>query len=413
MNNERKLLSKAILERDLTPLFENSIDSSWFSDETDKKIWIFAREHYSRYGECPSIDVIKENYPSYELVSSQDSIDYLIDSLSASRRRIATANILRDAIEKIDKEQDHEAALLAMQAGITKLESGGFTKGNTVDITSETELERRWARYQDRKANPDSLLGFATGFPTIDKVTNGLQPGQLVVITATPKTGKSTVALQIAINIHEQAKVVPMFYSFEMSNREQEDRFDAMKSRISYQRFITGTGTSQEESRYYTTVTQGLRRREGFILADRAEGATLSGISAQLQTYRPSILFVDGMYLMTDEQTGEMNTPQALTNLTRGFKRVAQKYEIPIVITTQSLDWKKGRGGRLTANSIGYSSSFFQDADVLFGLEKPEDSVDETRILSILASRNSGPGSVFLTWEWDSATFREMDGNDA
>ena len=206
---------------------------------------------------------------------------------------------------------------------------------------------------------------------------------------------------------------VPMFYSFEMSNREQEDRFDAMKSRISYQRFITGTGTSQEESRYYTTVTQGLRRREGFILADRAEGATLSGISAQLQTYRPSILFVDGMYLMTDEQTGEMNTPQALTNLTRGFKRVAQKYEIPIVITTQSLDWKKGRGGRLTANSIGYSSSFFQDADVLFGLEKPEDSVDETRILSILASRNSGPGSVFLTWEWDSATFREMDGNDA
>ena len=111
-------------------------------------------------------------------------------------------------------------------------------------------------------------------------------------------------------------------------------------------------------------------------------------------------------------QTGEANTPQALTNLTRGFKRMAQKFNIPIVITTQSLDWKKSKG-KLSANSIGYSSSFFQDADVLFGLEKPEEEVDETRVLSILASRNSGPGSTFLTWEWDTATFREMSGEDA
>jgi replicative DNA helicase len=412
MNNERKLLSKAILERDLTPLFDHNVNSNWFLDDTDRKIWIFIREHFTKYGECPSVEVITDNYPSYELVPSTDSIDYLLDTLVSARRKVATANILREAIDKIDKEQDHEGALIALQSGIIKLDENGFSQTNDVDITEEAEVDRRWARYLQRKEIPDGLLGYPTGFPTIDQVTSGLQNGQLIVITATPKTGKSTVALQIALNVHEKSEIIPMFYSFEMSNREQEDRYDAMRARISHKRLITGQLTDEEANRYKTKL-EGLKERERFWLVDSASGSTLSGVVAKLQLHRPSILFIDGMYLMIDEQTGEANTPQALTNLTRGFKRLAQKFDIPIIITTQSLDWKKGKGGRLTANSIGYSSSFFQDADVLFGLEKPEEDVDETRVLSILASRNSGPGSTFLTWEWETATFREMDGSDA
>lgn len=413
MNNEKRLLSKAIENRDLVPLFDRHVTPSWFSDENDKKIWVFLREHHSRYGECPSIDVVKENYPSFDLIPVNDSIDYLLDSLTSLRRRISTTNIIRDAIEKLDREQDHESALRVLEAGLVQMDDAGFTGSNDVDITQPTELDRRWDRYQRRKEIPDGLLGLPTGFPTIDKVTNGLQPEQLIVITATPKTGKSTVAMQMAINIHVNSKVTPMFYSFEMSNREQEDRYDAMRARVSHQRLITGTLTPEEEVRYKKLVVDRMREDEGkFWLVDQSSGATLSQVAAKLQTHQPEILFIDGMYLMIDEQTGESNTPQSLTNLTRGFKRLAQKYKLPIVITTQSLDWKKGKGGRLTANSIGYSSSFYQDADVIFGLEKPEDSVDETRILSVLASRNSGPGSTFLAWGWDEGTFREMSGED-
>ena len=51
MNNEKKLLSKALTDRNLTPLFDRNVTQSWFSDEADKKIWIFVREHYARYGE--------------------------------------------------------------------------------------------------------------------------------------------------------------------------------------------------------------------------------------------------------------------------------------------------------------------------------------------------------------------------
>ena len=151
MNNEKRLLSKALLERDLTPLFDRNVTASWFSDENDKKIWVYIREHYSRYGECPSLEVVKDNYPSYEVVPVNDSIDYLLDSLSSARRKIYTANILRDAIEKIDREQDHEGALQVLQAGVLKMDEAGFSETNDIDITEDKELDRRWDRYQQRK----------------------------------------------------------------------------------------------------------------------------------------------------------------------------------------------------------------------------------------------------------------------
>ena len=108
---------------------------------------------------------------------------------------------------------------------------------------------------------------------------------------------------------------------------------------------------------------------------------------------------------MQDEQTGESNTPQALTSITRGLKRMAQRMNIPVVITTQTLLWKM-KGGKVSADSIGYSSSFFQDSDVILGLEEVPDD-DESRNLRVVASRNCGPEEANLIWRWDTGCFHD------
>jgi replicative DNA helicase len=148
-----------------------------------------------------------------------------------------------------------------------------------------------------------------------------------------------------------------------------------------------------------------------FWLVDSAAGSTVTGIASKIQVLHPNVVFIDGTYLMIDEQTGEANTPQALTNITRSLKRLAQKFQIPIVISTQVLNWKM-RKGQVTADSIGYSSSFHQDADVIFGLQKQDENVDDTRLLKVLASRNSGLTQVDMLWDWDTGQFRELDEND-
>ena len=70
------------------------------------------------------------------------------------------------------------------------------------------------------------------------------------------------------------------------------------------------------------------------------------------------------------------------------------------------------RKGNVTADSIGYSSSFFQDADVLFGLQREDEDIDDTRLLKVLASRNSGPMEVSMLWDWETGQFREISSDD-
>ncbi|NBW10246.1 MAG: hypothetical protein EBR82_19680 [Caulobacteraceae bacterium] len=407
MSTEAKLLSAAIRVRDLSPLFENNVSDNWFTSEDDKRIWIFLRTHFAKYGECPSEEVVSSNFPTYKLLELTDSIDYLIDDLVDRRRKLSISNTLRLAVEAIQTEKDHEAALLLMQGGIVKLEEEGLNKTSDVNLINTTES--RWEDYLFRKNNP-GLLGVATGFPTIDNVTNGLQKGQLIVVVATPKTGKSTLALQIANNVHKQG-LSPMFQSFEMTNREQQNRYDSMRAQVSHNRLISGMLTTTEEQRLQKALETMAEDKANFWLVDSAHGITVSAIQSKIQTLQPDVVFIDGVYLMLDEQTGESNTPQALTGITRSLKRLAQRTNKPIVITTQALNWKTKKG-KVSTDSIGYSSSFLQDADVVFGLEREDENVDDTRTLKVMAARNSGNVEASLMWDWSTGLFREMTSDD-
>jgi RecA-family ATPase len=133
---------------------------------------------------------------------------------------------------------------------------------------------------------------------------------------------------------------------------------------------------------------------------------TVTGLSAKIEKYSPDILFVDGMYLMFDEDTGETETERSLRSLTRAMKRVAQRYDIPVVVSTQTLRSKRV-GGKVTADSIGYTSSFLQDSDIVLVLQRQDEEDDSSRSLSVEASRISGKGSTDLLWDWEEGRFEE------
>lgn len=197
-----------------------------------------------------------------------------------------------------------------------------------------------------------------------------------------------------------------MFQSFEMNNHEQQQRHDAMRAHISHGRLRRGKLLPAEETRYIDTLNE-MEKEHSFHLVDAVNGITVSSLAAKIEQTKPDIVFVDGVYLMLDEVSGEMNTPQAITNITRGLKRLAQRIQKPVIITTQTLLWKM-RAGKVTADSIGYSSSFFQDSDVILGLEPVEED-EEIRLLKIVASRNCGPSETALTWRWETGCFHDED----
>lgn len=399
-DNEHRLVSKVIRDRDIIPALQRGVNESWFLDDDNRKAWSFVRKHYGEYSEVPTAVTVKDHYPNYKVLDVQDNIEYLLDTMVDFRRRLLTRQGLETAVEQL-QDNNHDAALLAMEATITKVNEQGILGTHEIDLTKNTEQ-----RYKDYQAlQKEEFLGIPTGFSKIDEATAGLQGGQLITIIAPPKTGKSQIALKMALNVHSQG-FIPMFQSFEMNNHEQQQRHDAMRANVSHGRLRRGKLLPAEEDRYIDVLNK-METEPSFHLIDAVNGITVSSLAAKIEQTKPDIVFVDGVYLMLDEVSGEMNTPQAITNVTRSLKRLAQRINKPIIITTQTLLWKM-RAGKVTADSIGYSSSFFQDSDVILGLEPVEEDED-IRLLKIVASRNCGPSETALTWRWETGCFHDEE----
>ena len=400
-DNEIRLLSRAIRTRDIAPILEAGLQDDWFFIDENRQVWSFVRQHWTKYGEVPTAVTVKDNFPTYRLLAVDDSLEYLLDQLIDYRKRQKTIEVVQDAADAI-ANGDHNAAIEAMGRGVSTIADEGVGQSTDVDLTKNPL--GRFDEYLNIKTRPNGLLGIATGFKTIDQATAGLQPGQLITIIAPPKTGKSVLSLQVAVNVHKDG-YVPLYQSFEMSNIEQQHRHDAMRAQIAHSRLIRGALTPEEEARYQKVLTE-MATMHKFYLTDSVSAMTVTGLKSKIEKLKPDIVFVDGVYLMIDEATGESNTPQALTNITRNLKRLAQKENIPIVITTQVLLWKMKKR-QVSADAIGYSSSFFQDSDVILGLQKQDEEDDTSRELRIVASRNCGPATSDLLWDWEDGRFEE------
>jgi hypothetical protein len=402
-DNEYRLVSKVIADRNIIPVLERGIKDDWIVDDDLRRVWKFVREHYINYREVPTVVAVVDNFPNFKVLNVEDAIEYLIDTMVAYRRRLLTRNGIEQVISKVEMN-DHDGALNEMSKTVTIVNDQGIIGTTHIDVT--VDPDKFWEQYQD--VQNSKLLGVPTGFEKIDEATAGLQGGQLVTVIAPPKTGKSQICLQMAENVHA-AGLVPMFQSFEMNNHEQTQRYLSLSSHISNARFRRGKLQTAEEDRLLRRLDD-LKTEKPFHLVDAVNGLTIDALMAKAEQLNPDILFVDGVYLMIDQVTGESNTPQALTNITRGLKRVAQKLNIPIVISTQTLLWKM-KGGKVSADSIGYSSSFFQDSDVILGLEPVEED-DEIRLLKVVQARNCPPSETSITWRWDTGCFHDESKQD-
>jgi replicative DNA helicase len=191
-----------------------------------------------------------------------------------------------------------------------------------------------------------------------------------------------------------------------MSNEEQEERIDSIMAGISHSRLRSGTLTKDEWTKLERSVKEIAALPPMTLSADASYTSTLSGIAAKIDAVQPGIVFVDGVYMMQDEQGQPAGSPQALTNLTRGFKRLAMNRRLPINISTQVLTSKMSKTKGITADSIGYSSSFQQDADNIIGVLPTED--ENVQEISIVLSRNCPKLKVYVAWDWETGQFEEL-----
>jgi replicative DNA helicase len=259
---------------------------------------------------------------------------------------------------------------------------------------------------------PNSLRGIPTGIQGLDRITSGLRPQQLITFVGEAKKGKSLMTLMMANAAHLHGKR-PLFVSFEMSAEEQAARYDAIVAKVPYSNILRANLSDQEFEKVRNTLRMRKNMHPFVITEDTSSLTTVSSLAAKLQEYKPDILFVDGVYLMDDEQGEQKGSPQALTNITRGLKRLAQTADIPIVGTTQVLSWKLGnkKSRKVTVDSIGYTSSFAQDSDLVLAVESDPD-IENQGIIRVVIARSAPQGEIRINWDWNNMDFTEVGEDD-
>jgi hypothetical protein len=111
---------------------------------------------------------------------------------------------------------------------------------------------------------------------------------------------------------------------------------------------------------------------------------------------------------MEDERGEQPGSSQALTNISRDLKRMAQATRVPIVASTQALVSKINKSVGITSFSAGYSSAFTQDCDVMLGVQR--NANDKTLSdLRVLESRSGPKTSCQLMIDWENGRIDELE----
>jgi replicative DNA helicase len=183
--------------------------------------------------------------------------------------------------------------------------------------------------------NPGAFTGVATGYTELDKLTVGLQPGDLVIIAGRPSMGKTTLAVNIAENAAIERKVPVAIFSMEMSAEALTLRMISSLGRVSQSHLRTGALSAEDWPRI-TSATEVLSQAP--IYVDETPSLTPTEIRARARRLKREkglgLIVVDYLQLMVVPGTKE-NRATEISEISRSLKALAKELQLPVIALSQ------------------------------------------------------------------------------
>lgn len=258
----------------------------------------------------------------------------------------------------------------------------------------------------------DGVVGLPTGFEELDKLTSGLQRGDLVIIAARPSMGKTAFAINLAYNIVVKSKQPVAFFSIEMPKEQIAQRFLSLESNVPLAKIRNATLSIQDMDRIAEAISI---LSELPIFIDDSPVITTMDIrvkSRKIKVERKQIgaIFIDYMQLIKGEDKHESRV-QELSEISRSLKALAKELNVPVVALSQlSREVEKRADRRPLLSDLRESGAIEQEADLVMFLYRDEYYNKDTKKANltevIIAKQRNGPtGSVTLYFAKDILKF--------
>lgn len=263
-------------------------------------------------------------------------------------------------------------------------------------------------------ANQDgSLSGVPTGFADLDDLTQGLHPGQMVIIAARPAMGKSTLALDFCRSAALHKEVTTALFSLEMSRSEIAMRLLSAETGVFLSKMRSGKMTPED----WTKVSARLSEvASSPLYIDDSPNLTMMEIRSKCrrlkQQHNLGLVVVDYLQLMTSGKKVE-SRQQEVAEFSRQLKLLAKELEIPVVAVAQLNRGPEGRNDKKPMMSdLRESGSLEQDADVVMLLHRPDYYNEDERVgeadIIVAKHRNGQTRTIPVAFQGQMARFANM-----
>lgn len=335
------------------------------------------------------------------LVRQKSTLRQLID---------AATGVVEGAYKQNRKVEDildaAEQAILAISEENTK---------NTL-VHMPDLVKDAMAKIEQMYGQKTAVTGLSTGFRDIDKITSGLQPGELIIVAARPSMGKTAFTLNLAAHacLREQAPVA--FFSLEMGGDQLLQRMIGSEAQIDLSRLRRGLLQRDDFSRLVKAAGE---LSEAPMYIDEQPAISISEMRTKCRRYASKygikLIIIDYLQLMRGPE-GVDNKSVEVGEISKGLKALARELKVPLIALSQlnrSVESRTDK--RPMMSDLRESGSIEQDADLIAFLYReeyytrentPEDKIGMAEV--IIAKHRNGPtGNIPMRFEGPITRFRD------
>ena len=271
-------------------------------------------------------------------------------------------------------------------------------------------------RIDAQMSSGKGTVGIPSGFTDLDRLTSGFKPGELVILAGRPGVGKTSFALNIALQVSTELKVPIAMFSLEMSKDQLVERLLCEHARIDAQRMHRGQLSDAE----YDRLAQSLGPlSEAPIFIDDAP--TLDELTVLLKSRqihlreKVGMILIDYLQLMHGRSRGDdANRVQEVSAISRALKMVARELNVAVVALSQlSRAVEQRTDKRPMLSDLRESGSIEQDSDQVIFLYRDDYYKDDVRpgiAEVILAKNRNGPtGKAELKFVKEQTRFYNLE----
>lgn len=318
------------------------------------------------------------------------------------RRLIETADEIREtAMESADSLDD-----ILSQSESAVMDVTRRTRGT--DFLSSREIVDRVLEQLKELRNTSGITGIKTGYTDLDRMTNGFQRGDLIILAARPAMGKSALALNLAVQAARRNPGAVAVFSLEMPADSIMKRMLSSESRVQSGKLRDGRLSNDEMNRLFEA---GNGLAESLIYLDDTGSIKVNQIFSKCRKLKSeqeslSMIVIDYLQLITGSRSDSRQ--QEVSEISRSLKILAKEMDCPVIALSQlSRKVEDRTGHEPQLSDLRESGSIEQDADIVMFLyrenyyDKDKEAQEQIEVvdLSLAKHRNGAIGRIQLAFE--------------